>query len=79
MAKVKKLIKKSNLKGSDLPSVDLEVSMLQQVIGWSVHCETSGRLGPLFTSHQGKLYYLDTVTMQGYLPVNSEDKAYIDL
>ena len=78
MTKVKNKKNQTDSDGFDLSSAELEVSRFHQVIGWSVHCETSGRLGPLYTNNEGKLYYLDTITMQGYLPVSLDNKAYID-
>jgi hypothetical protein len=51
---------------------------LIQVIGWSVHCPDSGRLGPLFCDPQGLTFYLDTVTNLGFQLVQEKDNMFID-
>jgi hypothetical protein len=53
-------------------------SNLVQVVGWSVHGQEEGRLGPLFTCPKGKSYYLDTLLNMGFFPVTNKDNIYID-
>lgn len=56
----------------------LSSQTLKQVIGWSVHSEERGILGPLFTTQKGKMYYLDSVDHLGFFPVTLSDKVYKD-
>jgi len=61
-----------------MPSAPVHTGQLAQVQGWSVHCPDEGRLGPLFCSASGKLFYLDTRAHSGFLPVSPHFMVYID-